>query len=322
MGRRIRLTLLCLAAFVGLVWLNNTSLFADRAGAPQFFAHRGLAPVMNPEHEDLLMCLSRIYPPEHDYIENTIPSMEAAFALGATYVEFDIRQTADGQFAVFHDDMLDCKTEATGRVLDRSMEELRTLDVGYGYYTENGEHPLRGKGIGLMPSLEELLDYFPARKFVINLKNNRREAESLARFLEGRDPEDIRRIWVVGGPNAVDTLHDALPSLRAVSRRTQVRCVRDYMLLGWSGYVPEACRNTITGMFADYAWILWGWPHRIVERMERVGTIVVLTHPYQTESIHDLPETAEYAEMIPPGYGGVVETNRIDKIQGWLATRN
>jgi glycerophosphoryl diester phosphodiesterase len=208
---------------------------------------------MNPEHEDLSTCLSRIYPPEHDYIENTIPSMDAAFALGATYVEFDIRRTADGQFAVFHDDMLDCKTEATGRVLDHSMEELRALDVGYGYYTEDGTYPLRGQGIGLMPSLDEVLDRFPARKFVINVKDNRREAESLARFLENRNPDDIRRIWTVSGPNAVDMLHDALPSLRAVSRRTAIRCLRDYMLLGWSGYVPEACRNTITGMFANYA---------------------------------------------------------------------
>jgi glycerophosphoryl diester phosphodiesterase len=277
---------------------------------------------MNPEHEDLSPCLSRIYPPEHDYIEITIPSMEAAFALGATYVEFDIRRTADGQFAVFHDDMLDCKTEATGRVLDHSMEELRALDVGYGYYAEDGTYPLRGEGIGLMPSLDEVLDRFPTRKFLINVKNNRRDAESLARFLEGRDPEDIRRIWIFSDPNAADTLHEALPSLRAVSRRTAVRCLRDYMLLGWSGYVPEACRNTITGMFANYAWILWGWPHRIVERMERVGTIVILTHPYQTESIHDMPERADYAAMIPFGYRGVVETNRIDRIQGWMAIRN
>jgi glycerophosphoryl diester phosphodiesterase len=173
-----------------------------------------------------------------------------------------------------------------------------------------------------MPSLDEVLDRFPARKFVINVKDNRREAESLARFLEGRNPDDIRRIWTFSGPNAVDMLHEALPSLRAVSRRTAIRCLRDYMLLGWSGYVPEACRNTITGMFANYAWILWGWPHRIVERMERVGTIVILTHPYQTESIHDMPETADYAAMIPFGYRGVVETNRIDRIQGWMAIRN
>jgi hypothetical protein len=35
-----------------------------------------------------------------------------------------------------------------------------------------------------------------------------------------------------------------------------------------------------------------------------------------------MPETADYAAMIPFGYRGVVETNRIDRIQGWLAIRN
>ena len=44
--------------------------------------------------------------------------------------------------------------------------------------------------------------------------------------------------------------------------------------------------------------------------------MVILTHPYQTESIHDLPETPEYAELIPRGYGGAIQTNRIDKITG------
>ena len=55
------------------------------------------------------------------------------------------------------------------------------------------------------------------------------------------------------------------------------------------------------GMYANYAWVLWGWPHRFVARMRSVDTTVILTHPYQTESIHDLPETSEYAEMIPRG---------------------
>lgn len=321
MKRRVRIMLSCSAALAGLVWLNNTSLFSVHAGTPQFLAHRGLAPVMDPEHEDLFTCLSRIYPPDHEFIENTMPSIEAAFALGAAYVEIDIRPTADGQFAVFHDEMLDCKTESTGRVRDRSMAELKTLDVGYGYYTADGAYPLRGTGVGLMPSLEEVLDRFPAGQFVINVKSNdRQQAEDLGRFLESRGREDLRRLWVAGGVSAVETLRETLPSIRAASRRTGMRCLRNYMLIGWSGYVPESCRNTMTGMFADYAWVLWGWPHRIVERMERAGTIVVLTHPYQTESVHDLPESAEYAVMIPSGYSGVVETNRIDRIQDWLAS--
>lgn len=103
MKRRVRRVLLILAAFLGLVWLNNTSLFSAGDDRPLLIAHRGLAPEMHPEHEDYSACISRIHASEHSYIENTIPSIEAAFDLGADYVEFDVRATADGKFAVFHD---------------------------------------------------------------------------------------------------------------------------------------------------------------------------------------------------------------------------
>ena len=88
---RAKRVLLLLAAFPGLVWLNNTSLFSAGDDRPLLIAHRGLAPEMHPEHEDYSACVSRIHDSEHSYIENTIPSMEAAFDLGADYVEIDVR---------------------------------------------------------------------------------------------------------------------------------------------------------------------------------------------------------------------------------------
>ena len=137
MSKRIKVWLLCSLAALMFLWLNNTTLFSSNIGQPVLIAHRGLAQEFHPEHEDYRRCLSRVYPPAHTYIENTIPSIEAAFDLGAAYVEIDIRRTADGEFAVFHDDTLDCKTEASGYVSDHSMDELRALDLGFGYVTED-----------------------------------------------------------------------------------------------------------------------------------------------------------------------------------------
>lgn len=319
MKRRSKVSLLYLAAFFTLVWLNNTSLFSSGSGAPVLIAHRGLHPEMNPEHEDYFACLGRIYASEHGFIENTIPSMEAAFELGADYVELDVRSTADGQFAVFHDDVLDCKTELTGHLRDYSMAELKTLDIGYGYYTEDGEYPLRGKGIGLMPSLGEVLNRFPTQGLLINVKSNdQEEAQRLAHLLAVRGVADNSQLLVFGGDVAVNTIREIAPTIRAFSRETARTCLRDYMIVGWTGYVPGACRNTATGMYVNYAWALWGWPQRFVSRMEDANTMFILTHPYQTESIHTLPETSEYAEMIPREYGGAISTNRIDKFQDWL----
>jgi glycerophosphoryl diester phosphodiesterase len=50
-------------------------------------------------------------PPRHGYLENTIASMEAVFSLGADALELDAHPTTDGQFAIFHDWMVDCRTE-------------------------------------------------------------------------------------------------------------------------------------------------------------------------------------------------------------------
>ena len=173
-----------------------------------------------------------------------------------------------------------------------------------------------------MPSLEEVLDYFPLKGLMINLKSNdRREAARLGDLLIARGPQEVSRLLILGGPDAVDAIQKTHPTVRAFSRKTVKRCLRDYMIVGWTGYVPNTCRNTATGMYVNFAWALWGWPHRFVARMRSVDTMVILTHPYQTVSIHDQPETPDYAKMIPRRYGGAIKTNRIDKIQDWLAER-
>lgn len=248
-----------------------------------------------------------------------MPSIEAAFEYGATFVEIDLRRTSDGVFAVFHDDVLDCKTEASGLVADHTMQQLREFDVGYGYVTEAGIHPLRGKGKGLMPSLKEVLNRFPTRDFVINIKDDLGTATgAAARLAAILSADSERRLFIVGNESTVQAMMRAEPSVTAASRVSARRCIRDYMLIGWTGYVPGSCRKTIAGMYANYGWLLWGWPGRFVDRMHSVDTMVLLVHPHQRKSIHDLPETPAYARLIPVGYSGAVVTNRIDKIGYWM----
>lgn len=65
--------------------------------------------------------------------ENTMPAFEAALASGADVLELDLRMTADEQVVVFHDEVLDRTTNATGALVDRTLAELRTLDAGSWY---------------------------------------------------------------------------------------------------------------------------------------------------------------------------------------------
>ena len=62
----------------------------------------------------------------------------------------------------FHDWTVDCRTQGHGSVRKLSLAELKKLDAGYGYTPDGGKtHPLRGKGIGGIPTVEEVLREVP-----------------------------------------------------------------------------------------------------------------------------------------------------------------
>src|SRR5262245_37535043 len=124
-----------LGLFAIAVWVNNSSLLHGGTGErPTLLAHRGLHQIFSQQGLTAETCTAeRIYPPTHWLLENTIPSMEAAFSAGADIVEFDIHPTTDGKFAIIHDWTLDCRTNGKGVTREHSMTELKTLDVGYGY---------------------------------------------------------------------------------------------------------------------------------------------------------------------------------------------
>ena len=175
---------------------------------------------------------TRIHPPEHAFLENTLPSMRAAFDAGADIVEFDIHPTTDGHFAVFHDWTVDCRTEGHGITREHTLAQLKALDVGYGYTADGGKtYPFRGRGVGMMPSLDEVLDAFLDRRFLINIKSNDPdEGVALAKRLRRLPAERRARLMVYGGdaPIAViatgiarhprDVAHDARAMRDALHR--------------------------------------------------------------------------------------------------------
>lgn len=62
--------------------------------------------------------------------ENTIAAAQAAFDLGAGYVEIDVRASADGVLFVIHDATVDRTTDGHGRVADMTAAEIAALDAG------------------------------------------------------------------------------------------------------------------------------------------------------------------------------------------------
>lgn len=62
--------------------------------------------------------------------ENSIPAIRLAAAIGADYIEIDIRTTMDGQFVLLHDGTLNRTTNGTGPVKQQNLDAVLALDCG------------------------------------------------------------------------------------------------------------------------------------------------------------------------------------------------
>ncbi|MBU1176604.1 MAG: glycerophosphodiester phosphodiesterase [Alphaproteobacteria bacterium] len=319
----MRLFVRLLAAFgffVVAVLLFNASWFAapNPEAKLRLIAHRGVHQTFSRENLTNDTCTAeRIHPPRHDFLENTVASAQAAFDSGADIVEFDIAPTRDGRVAIFHDWTIDCRTEGTGATRDFSLAELQALDIGYGYTADGGiTFPFRGRNIGPMPELADMLDGAKGGRFLVNFKSNDPgEADMLAARLAER-PDWRVRIWsAYGGQPPSDHINALVPGLQAYGAPAAKTCLIDYLLYGWTGYVPPACRDTKIIVPANYAPLLWGWPHRFGERMRAVGSEIILLGPMALSDAGTAGiDSIEELNLIPAHFDGYVWTNRIEVI--------
>jgi len=61
--------------------------------------------------------------------ENTLPSIRAAVAKGAKWVEIDVKLTKDLQAVILHDDKVDRTTNGTGFLAAMNFDDVRRLDA-------------------------------------------------------------------------------------------------------------------------------------------------------------------------------------------------
>jgi glycerophosphoryl diester phosphodiesterase len=191
MSRRhfVLISLAGLACFVALIlWRGNKSTV--RGEWPVNLAHRG-ASALAPE--------------------NTIEAFRLAVEAGAGGLELDVHMTRDGHIVVIHDATVDRTTSGTGAVSEMTLDELRRLDAGHNFSPDGGPaRPYRGRGVRV-PTLEEVLEEFPAVAVNIEIKAGTpgieetvlgvlREANALGRALVVSTPHDIvKRFRKVSG---------------------------------------------------------------------------------------------------------------------------
>lgn len=104
------------------------------APRPRVLAHRGLA---------------------LDAPENTLLAFERALAVGAGYLETDVRLTRDGVVVIAHDDTIDRLAGRSAAVADLTLGELTRIDLGSGQ---------------TFCTLAEALARFPGARFNIDVK--------------------------------------------------------------------------------------------------------------------------------------------------------
>ena len=325
MRKILRYILIVIVALSTFIFLNNTNLLTSRPdGEPIVLAHRGIAQRFDPVGVTNDTCTaSRILPPKHGYLENTIASMRASFETGADIVELDVHPTTDGQFAVFHDWTLDCRTDGHGVTREHSMTDLKKLDIGYGYTADGGKtYPFRGSGVGLMPSFAEVLEAFPDRLFLINVKSNDPdEGTKLAMFLNALRPERRAAIMAYGGDRPIAALRDAVPGLKTMSRASLKGCLLRYIAYGWTGAMPDECRSTVVFVPLNVAPWLWGWPDRFLNRMDLVGSTAFVVGPYHGGDFSTGMDSVGEFSRLPDSYSGGVLTNEIEMVASWLRSQ-
>ena len=307
------------------VYVNNTSnVSSATGGSPRVVAHRGVSQQYRYEGIEPGRCdAARMVPPDHEFIENTIPSMRAAFEAGASVVEFDVQQTGDGEWAVFHDRGLECRTNGRGRVRDHTLEQLQTLDVGYGYTADAGKtFPFRGKGVGAMPSMAEVFETFPEGGLLIDLKaGHPDDGAALAQALSRLPAVTLERLTVFGTPAALAVFgehEDDVPSFSVSSVR---RCLVTYILYGWTGLVPAACQNSPVYVPVNVAPYLWGSPNRFMSRMKDAGSSVVAVGRFGAGSISPGIDTTEDLDRLPSEFDGGIWTNDVGLVVGEINGR-
>lgn len=94
--------------------------------------------------------------------ENTMAGIRKGVELGARWVEFDVKLSADNELVLMHDDTVNRTSDGKGAVAGMTLAELRRLDAGRWFSSDfTGEQ---------VPTLAEAMEYLVARGIGANVE--------------------------------------------------------------------------------------------------------------------------------------------------------
>jgi glycerophosphoryl diester phosphodiesterase len=313
--RRLKIALwgIMFLAISLLVYLYSPRTLPTKPLSFQLISHRGVHQTFPLDNLQNDTCTAKmINRPTHNFLENTIDSISEAFKYGADMVEIDIHPTTDNQLAVFHDWTIDCRTNGRGITHEQSMTNLKKLDIGYGYTADGGKtYPFRGKGIGLIPTLIEVLKTFPDRKLAINQKDKfTKTVQLVSQMLKEQSESQRQNIYFFSGAEQFTILQKEIPEVKRIipSRNEIKECSLNYLGMLFSGNLSESCNKNAFAVPANYLKYIPGWPSLFLSKAREAKLKVYVGDV-------DTPEDLKQLKGLP--IDGIV-TNKIEVIGSLL----
>ncbi|RZU49636.1 glycerophosphoryl diester phosphodiesterase [Krasilnikovia cinnamomea] len=228
--------------------------------------------------------------------ENTLPALAAGVLAGATFIEFDVRTSADGVPVVIHDRTLDRTTTGTGFVWESTAAELTALDAGSWFSPAYAGTPV--------PTLAQALDLLRpyALTTPVELLVEIKPPASLAQIRAILDlvaERDLLARTVVQSfdPEVVRRAGEATPDVRRGLLREpfdadQVRVAKELGVV--------FCNPSVAAVLAE--------PHTVAGLAD-VGVAVM---PWTANDL------AHWPDLVAAGVAGLI-TDRVGELTGWCA---
>ncbi|MDW4297158.1 glycerophosphodiester phosphodiesterase [Staphylococcus saprophyticus] len=108
------------------------------------------------------------YAPEHTFFSYD----KSHNAIGASYIEIDLQMTKDGHLVAMHDETVDRTTNGAGRVDQYTLKELKQLDAGSKFNSQNPQYANSNYKGAKIPTLDEILErYGTSANYYIETKS-------------------------------------------------------------------------------------------------------------------------------------------------------
>ncbi len=142
--------------------------------------------------------------------ENTLAAFKLAVEMGAQFIETDLQLTRDGRIVAMHDATVNRTTNGRGRVGKMSFAEVRGLDAGAWYLSDDGRS-FKGERV---PTLDEILQFAVDADVPFYLELKSSEGWGMELLMAGalkKTGEISRAVVISFDPNVLLAMRRAAP---------------------------------------------------------------------------------------------------------------